>query len=166
MNHKYIIGIDNGTSGTIGIIGPDGTHFIKTPIKKEQSYTKKKGNISRVLFHEMRRFLMDNTEVNKRFAVLERPLINPGMFKTSMSAMRTLEAEVLILESLKIPYMYCDSKEWQKMLLPRGVKGSVELKAASKDIGCRLFPEHEILIKKHKDADGILIAEWARRSNF
>lgn len=164
--HNFYIGVDNGTSGTIGIIGPESSHFIKTPIKLEQSYTKKKGNISRVLFHELRRFLMDNTEVNKRFAVLERPLINPGMFKTSMSAMRTLEAEVLILESLKIPYMYCDSKEWQKVLLPHGTKGSPELKKASMDIGCRLFPEHEALIKKHKDADGILIAEWARRNNF
>jgi len=166
MSHDYHIGIDNGTSGTIGIIGPHGSQFIKTPIKKEQSYTKKKAGISRILFHEFRRFLMDNTEVNKRFAVLERPLINPGMFKTSMSAMRTLEAEVLILESLKIPYMYCDSKEWQRELLPHGTKGSPELKKASMDIGCRLFPEHEVLIKKHKDADGILIAEWARRKNF
>jgi len=83
-----------------------------------------------------------------------------------MSAMRTLEAEVLILESLKIPYMYCDSKEWQKELLPFGTKSTPELKKASMDIGCRLFPEHEVLIKKHKDADGILIAEWARRKNF
>lgn len=61
--------------------------------------------------------------------------------------------------------MYCDSKHWQRILLPKGAKGP-ELKKASMDIGCRLFPEHEKLIRKHKDADGLLIAEWARRENF
>jgi len=48
------------------------------------------------------------------------------------------------------------------VLLPQGIKGD-ELKVASKDIGCRLFPEHTELIVKHKDADGILIAEYCRR---
>jgi hypothetical protein len=83
-----------------------------------------------------------------------------------MSAMRTLEAQVLILESLKIPLMYVDSKDWQKDLLPRGTKGTPELKKASMDIGCRLFPQHDELIRKHKDADGLLIAEWGKRQGF
>lgn len=164
--HNYYIGIDNGTSGSIAIIGPDGSHFIKTPVKLEQSYTKKKQNISRVQVHILKKFFRDNTKPNERFAILERAMINPQRFKASMSAMRTLEAEVLILESLKIPFMYCDSKEWQRVLLPRGTKGPESLKKASADIGVRLFPEHEETIRKQKDADGLLIAEWARRENL
>ena len=167
--HSYIIGIDNGVTGTIAIIGPDGSQFIKTPVKLEQSYTIKKQNINRIKVHEFKKFLRDNTVPHERFAVLERPMINPmpKFFKTSMSAMRTLEAEVLILESMRIPFMYCDSKHWQRVLLPRGVKKtSTQLKKESADIGCRLFPEHQKLIRKHKDADGLLIAEWARRENL
>ena len=49
-----------------------------------------------------------------------------------------------------------------KALLPKGSKGIV-LKNDSKDIGCRLFPQSSALIVKHKDADGILIAEYCRR---
>ena len=45
---KLYIGIDNGTSGTIGILGEHNNLFIETPIIKEQSYTKKKEMISRV----------------------------------------------------------------------------------------------------------------------
>ena len=33
------------------------------------------------------------------------------------------------------------------------------------NVGLRLFPSQEDLIRKHKDADGMLIAEWARRKN-
>ena len=43
--------------------------------------------------------------------------------------------------------MYIDSKEWQKELLPSGCKGE-ELKTASRDIGCRLFPKYKDLIIK------------------
>lgn len=163
-NEKYYIGIDNGTSGTIGVIGLGKTWFIKTPVKKEQSYIKKKQNITRVEYHELYSFLRRFTRKNC-FAVLERPMVNPSQFKTTMSAMRTLEAEVLILEALCIPFMYCDSKEWQKVMLPLGIKGPA-LKQVSRDIGCRLFPQHKDLIMKHKDADGIMIAEWARRKGF
>jgi hypothetical protein len=63
-----------------------------------------------------------------------------------------------------LPYEYTDSKKWQTMLLPQGIKGSDELKKASFDIGCRMFPQHSDLIKRHKDADGILIAEYCRRT--
>ena len=60
--------------------------------------------------------------------------------------------------------MYVDSKDWQKVLLPKGTKGSDELKKASLDIGNRLFPQ--FADNKHKDRDGILIAEYGRRLNL
>lgn len=166
MVNKIYIGIDNGVTGTIAIIKDDETIFLKTPVKKEQSYTKTKQNISRLEIMAFTRILARYIKGQKCFAVLERPMINPGRFKASISAVRCLEAVLIGLELYDIPYQYCDSKQWQKEMLPAGIKGPVDLKSASADIGCRLFPEHEELIQNHKDADGLLIAEWARRMNL
>ena len=41
-----------------------------------------------------------------------------------------------------------------------------QLKKASMDIGIRMFPNHEVKIRKHKDADSLLMAEWCRRKNL
>ena len=171
---KLYIGIDNGTSGTIGFMPTSSEYWpamIETPIKVEQSYTKKAQTISRVdhdgLWEILNKVLLENqVQPSDCLAILERPLINPMMFKTTVSAARSLEATVIILECLKIPFMYMDSKEWQKELLPEGIKTSPVRKKASMDIGLRLFPALEKIIRKHKDADGILIAEWAKRNNL
>jgi len=158
------IGIDNGVTGSIGIIDSeinDATWF-KTPIKKCLNYTKKKAWLNRVdadkLFGILRK--ATNCENEGTVAFIERPLVNPMMFKATTSALRAFEATVIILEFLKIPYEYIDSKEWQKAMLPNGVKGR-ELKRASKDVATRLFPK----LKFKGDGDGILIAEYARRKN-
>ena len=92
-------------------------------------------------------------------------MINPMRFQASVSAARSLEATLIAIESLNLPHMYVDSRKWQKALLPHGCKGD-ELKKASLDIGCRLFPNRKQIIEKHKDADSLLIAEWARRENL
>lgn len=166
MKDKLYIGIDNGTSGTIGFIYNNETVFVKTPVRKEQNYTKKKGNISRVDFDETMDLISQISrgfEPNHIFALIERPMVNPTRFKATISAIRALEATLNVLETLGIPHAYIDSKEWQKELLPSGTKGAPELKKASLDIGIRLFPQHKELIEKHKDADGMLICEYARR---
>jgi hypothetical protein len=75
-------------------------------------------------------------------AVIERPMINPMRFQASVSAARSLEATLIAIESLGIPRMYVDSRQWQKALLPHWCKGP-ELKHASADIGCRLFPDRK-----------------------
>ena len=158
---KTYIGIDNGVSGTIGIITPVDTLFLKTPIKKEQNYTKKKDMISRIDAVALAELL---AKYHNAFAVLERPLVNPKLWKTSLSAIRSLEATITLLESLQIGLVYIDSKAWQRKLLPEGIKGTPALKKASQDIGTRMFPKHRELISKHGDADGILIAEYARQT--
>ena len=157
---KAYIGIDNGVTGSIGVIRPNDVYFIPTPSKKEQSYTKKKQNISRVdVMALQEHFLFFCEDVDAR-VVIERPLVNPGMFKATLSAMRALEATLTVLERLEIGYEYIDSKEWQKALLPTGTKGSTELKKASMDIGKRLYPHLSDVIDKQKDADGLLIAHY------
>ena len=165
--YKTIIGIDNGVTGTIGIIGgANGTSFFKTPIKKKQDYTKKKKIVSKIdhiLLREM--FEQEIIDPTKTICIIERPMVNPGRFTATLSAMRALDRCEVVIEDLKLPHIFCDSKEWQKTLLPKGCKG-LDLKVASHDIGIRLFPQFEELIAAHKDADGILIAEYGRRIYF
>ncbi len=164
---KTYIGIDNGSSGSIGIVSTDNSFepiFYLTPVFSEQNYTKTKKNISRIKFQELFNILEKYKE--NSFILIERPMINPGRFQATISAVRALEATLIIIEKLQIPYQYIDSKEWQKIMLPTGVVSSEELKKASVDIGCRLFPKFKDIIIKHKDADGILIAEYAKRKNF
>lgn len=165
---KVYIGIDNGVSGSIGIIGPQGNKFLLTPIKNEMSFQKSKNSkINRIDFQKLYDLLKETKELGYNICIrIERPMINPTRFQASISAARSLESTLIIFELLELSYEYCDSKQWQKVLLPAGIKGSEEQKKASKDIGIRLFPEHKTLIEKHKDADGILIAEWARRAQL
>ena len=163
---RTYLGIDNGTSGSIGIVGGKTPFFIKTPTIMEQSYTKKVQRISRLDREKFKQFILDNLTLKNCIAVFERPFVNPGGFKATLNAMRCLEAQLCIIEDLNIPHVYVDSKEWQKVMLPSGIKGTKELKQASLDIGIRIFPMFEKIIKSQKDSDGILIAEWARRAKL
>lgn len=157
---KVYVGVDNGVSGSIGIITDEGTCFFETPVIVQQNYTKKKGNISRIDVKALRKLLFQY-KGEQVFCMLERPMVNPGRFQATASALRALEATLNVIEPLGFSYSYCDSKEWQKVLLPKG-STKEQLKKDSADIGSRLFPKHKSLITKHKDADGILIAEYCR----
>ena len=163
---KTIIGIDNGTTGTIGVInGAAGTKFIKVPVVKQQDYTKKKKNVTRINVEMLKAFLIGNViDANNTLCVVERPMVNPTRFTATISAVRALESVITILEYMGLPYMYVDSKEWAKLMLPAGCKGSDQLKKASKDIGIRLFPQFKEMMMKHGDADGMLIAEYGHRT--
>lgn len=171
MNNRIYIGIDNGVTGSVGILSPNNKNFFfPVPTKKQQNYTKTKRNITRIDYSKMRTYLLFASHIAIEnnysiFCILERPMINPGRFQNTISAARSLEAVLIVIEELSFPYQYIDSKEWQKELLPKGFKKE-ELKKASMDIGIRLFPVFEDAIKKQKDADGLLIAEYARRKGF
>ena len=161
---SYVIGIDNGVSGSISILGRAGNYadHTVTPVKKEQSYTKTKQEITRINFGALREYL-DNPIYRphcNNIAVLERPMINPMRFKASISAARSLEATIIVLEELGIPYRYIDSREWQKVMLPDGC-AKEELKKVAVDIARRLFPSIKVTLAS---ADSLLIAEYARRT--
>ena len=163
--NKVIVGFDNGVTGTIGVInGLNGNQFIKTPVVKMQDYTKAKKIISRIDVPVLTKFIQDQyIDKDNIICIIERPMINPKRFVATMSAVRALEATLTILESLGLAYIFCDSKKWVKEVLPSGYSGTAELKKASMDIGIRLFPQFKELMLKHKDADGLLIAEYGRR---
>lgn len=158
-------GIDNGVSGSIGFVSENNSLFILTPTKLCTNYQKKAKQLNRIDFQGLRILFSDFTSENIK-VFLERPLVNPGRFEATASALRAFEATIICLEELGLPYEYIDSKQWQKKLLPEGLKGSQEQKKASMDVGMRMFPQFAEAIRKHKDADGILIAEWARRERL
>ena len=168
---KVYIGIDNGVSGTVGIIDKDNekSFYYKTPTKTQNSYTKKKSNVTRIdheKFVEKLIECMDKYESPViAFVLMERPMVNPGRFKPTISALMAYESVLIALEGLRLPYEIIDSRKWQKEFLPLDAKGP-ELKKASLDVGKRLFPQHVETIEKHKDADGLLIAEYARRKRL
>lgn len=162
--NMIFIGFDNGvTSNGIGVVSSTGkAKLYKLPIKKELSYTKEAKHISRIDYKGLKALMEDilaAAGLRQIRVGLERPMVNSTRFNASLSAIRALEATLIAMEELQWPYEYIDSKEWQKAILPKGIKGGDELKKASFDIGKRLFPKLDI----KKDADGLLIAEYMRR---
>ena len=101
-------------------------------------------------------------EPGTTMALIERPLSNSKMYDASISGARALETTLNVLEELKIGYNYCDSKEWQRVLIP-GFKINTpnpELKKRSLEIGKRMYPQ--LNFEGFKDADGILIATYLK----
>jgi hypothetical protein len=164
MSKKLFIAIDNGVSGSIACVG-ERTFFAKTPVISVFKYTKKSSKVSRLLVPEFKEMLLEITTgytPDEIIISLERPMVNPQRFAASISAMRCWEATLICLEELGLPYSYIDSKEWQKVVLPKGIKGSTELKKASLQVGNRLFPEYKDI--KHPDRDALMISEYLRIS--
>ena len=164
---KQHIGIDNGVSGSVTFLCVGlPVVYTPTPTKNELSYTKAKKNITRVDFSALRALFAANV-TSDCMAVIERPMVNPGRFAATLSAMRCLEATLIVLEEFGVAYQYIDSRQWQKDMLPSGLEGP-ELKSASLDIGRRLFPSmsERLAAVKAKDCDSLLMAEWARRKGL
>lgn len=160
MNKVYI-GIDNGVSGTIGVIKDGFADYFKMPIFNCQDYTKKKKRINRIDQAGLKRllYMAKPEDLNMECVVLiERPMVNPSRFMATASGLRALEATLGVVEYIGIPYQFIDSKAWQKELLPAGYKGP-ELKKVGIEVAKRLWPSLEF----KPDADGLLIAEYARR---
>ena len=153
---RTFCGIDNGVTGGLTILSHDGEVLVhaKTPVKKCMNYTKKKAFMNRVDSLAFRDLI--NKAGANTFVMIERPMVNPTRFAATISAIRCLEATELILEELKIPYQFIDSKEWQKALLPSGLKGN-DLKLASDSVSARLYPRLKVV-----NADCLLIALYCK----
>ena len=87
---RYYIGIDNGVTGSIGIIAEDKSEvsFWKTPIIKQQDYTKAKKNITRingVLLKEELELYQKGEDIIP-FVLVERPMGNPPRCVATTSA--------------------------------------------------------------------------------
>ncbi len=160
---KIYIGLDNGVTGSIGWSDNNNVErgILKMPTFSSFNYQKEVRKVTRIDTNKLTDILIKLKRLAPvHFIGIERPMIDPGRFQASLSAIRALEATLIVLERLNLTHHFLDSKQWQKELLPKGIKGADELKKASKQIGQRWWPELNI----GKDADGIMIAEWARRN--
>jgi hypothetical protein len=162
--HDCYCAFDNGISGQIAIIRKDFVDVFATPTKECFSYTKVAQKTRRIDVDKVLRIL-NLTDGFNTIVLLERPLVNPTRFKATQSAMRALEATLICLEMKNLSYIYQDSKCWQRDMLPEGLEG-IELKKASLQMGKQLFSTIKWDEKKLDDADGLLLAEWARRKNL
>lgn len=154
------IGIDNGSTGSIGILNTDGAIFESIPTVDYLHYGKK-GSISQRLDRESLTKLVEQYVGSVR-VYIERPFT--GKFINAViPAHRFFEATIITLEDLKIGYEVVDSREWQTALLGP-VKGSAFLKKASRLRGIQLYPQLTESIKSHGDADGLLIAHHYHRT--
>jgi hypothetical protein len=165
INNKIYIGIDNGTSSCgIAILIPNQEAILlKTPTKKCLNYQKEVKHITRIDVPALQMALggvLHDQIMSNVLCLVERPLVNPLRFNASLSAVRSFEANLIAIEHFGFPYQYMDSKEWQKAMLPKNLYGSEALKEASLQVGMRLFP----YLKLKKDADSLLMAEYARRN--
>lgn len=156
------IGIDNGVTGSIGIITPTGIMHYAAPVNKCLNYTKSKQWLKRIDGTVLAEILKPHAGP-QTYCMIERPMVNPGRWKATVSAIRALEATQIVLDMVKIPYQFIDSKEWQRVLLPRDLEKH-ELKTASLEIGSQRFPAVDL--SDFDDADGLLIAEFCRRTHF
>lgn len=155
---KIYVGADNGVTAKWAVLerGLPPESF-KVPTTKGQSYTKKKQNVSRIDVPKLRQKLARFQNLpGGVLVVLERPMVTSQRFKASLSAIRALEATLIVLEELGLPFIYVDSKQWQTPMLAGIV--APDTKAASLVAARLLYPD---LVLKD-DADSLLMATWAR----
>jgi hypothetical protein len=169
------IGIDNGISGSIGVIDDNGVAYqFATPILRTLNYQKTKVKyISRIDVYAFRSILKNILEQSNSSSpettikcLIERPMVNPMRFEATTSALRALEATLIVLEDFNIGFDYIDSKEWQKAILPYISVADkkdfpAKLKMVSKQVGMRKYPN--IDWENFKDADGVLIADYCQQ---
>lgn len=160
---RYVIGNDNGVTGSIAVLEEDTGKLVlykKVPVTKCLSYTKTAKWMNMIDVDAYVEMLEPYATDSRLF--MERPMVNPGRWNATVSALCCWTAQRIALERLGkthgLRYEYIDSKQWQKVMLPQGISGPAEQKAASLSVGQRMFPKQ----KFSKDADGALIAEWAR----
>ena len=156
------IGLDNGATGSMAVWDSNTNvmTMYKLPTKKELDYTKKVKHITRIdypLFRDLLQEIKKDTN-NDIHVYMEKPFMAGAMFlMVSINAFRCMESQLIALEECQIGYTVINSKDWQKHILPSGIKGSKELKKASLDIARRLYPY--LSEKLNLDnADSVLIA--------
>ncbi len=165
---KIYCGIDNGISGSVAVITPGlPAYWEQTPKKRCRNYQKVEKHLHRVDSEKLFDILYSRVTLpieaeGSALVLVERPYCNPQGFNASLLAARALEATLVVLDLLQLEYRFVDSKEWQTALLPSGTIGRDELKQASFEVGKVLFPD----VKFKKDADSLLMAEWARRNQL
>lgn len=165
---RIIVGVDNGVSGGLAFIDMTGVPVVfNTPVFETFGYQKAAKTFHRFDHKQFRNIMFGffPEGIQKFHFVIERPMVMPARFEATVSALRCYEATLVAIES-HFPgssFETIDSRVWQKAMLPTGIKGP-ELKKASMQRGIELFPGCADWILKQKDADPLMIMEFARRN--
>ena len=161
------IGIDNGSTGSIGIQEYKDQSLIRvrffvTPVYKIQDFQKKANNISQLDFEKLKDILIKYVDYSVVYMAMERPVT--GRFVKSMIAGARIHQQYLDLCQFlgMSPPLIVDSKQWQSKFLPKGSKKD-QLKIKSKQLGMQRWPQFKNRIDRHGDADGLWISEWMRK---
>ena len=180
QNIQLVIGLDNGATGTICAIIPQFKYldFIQTPSIISLDYPKDIQYINRVDTEKITKWIKKNIKKAKKFykteiksiIIMQRPMVNPQRFKQSGHALRAFEATIIALQKLKLDYVIIDSKKWQHYFFGKNTM-LLDLKAQSMKKGLQNLNNYQIkkknkeqmsdIIKKHGDADGMLICQFA-----
>ena len=161
---RMFLGIDNGVSGTIGVVSEDGSYsgVFPVPVYKCLDYTKKTRRITHVDYDKLKEKLQAFRKLGDLVIVTERPFVTPRMFRATISSVRAHEILLAVLRTLGLGlHATWDSREWQHEMLGKFEKG--ESKARSEKVGCRLYPGLKDIIHKNKDADGLIMAHCLRK---
>lgn len=154
---KTTLSFDNGVTGSLAIFSPDGTIFEPMPTKPQ--LMGKAGKQIKRIDHEQLSLLIGNV-TEPVHAFVERPFTGgPMMVNVSVLSARAYESVLIVLEQLGIGYETVDSKVWQSAMLGN-VKGSANLKVASKLRAMEMFPVHAAAVKSHKDGDSLLMGSF------
>lgn len=147
------IGIDNGVSGSIGILR-DGVPELIHAREYTRPKAKRKGSLECDPFAITK--ILDDAKPDG--VVLERPF--RGQFRnTEVSAAHFDSVVRTILETRGIPFIQVDSKKWQGPLL--GIVKAGGTKHASLSLGKRRWPALAAQIEDQGDADALFMAVHA-----
>ena len=162
---RIFCAVDNGATGTIGAIHENGSlsAFMPVPVYVSQDYNRSGVHrTTHVDYDVLKGMLKDLKSQGELHLITERPLKNPRLFRATISGVRAHEILLAVARSLGLQIEETlDSRDWQTTMCGPFEKG--ESKPASVRAGCELFPEHADDIRRHGDADGILMAEFHRR---
>lgn len=180
---NIVFGIDNGSTGTVSCIIPYNNYvsFIQTPSRECLDYTKQIQYISRIDYNVFKQWFKNNLKKGnkiykqqlKPIVILQRPMVNPQRFKQSGHALRAFQATILLLEQLELQYIIIDSKKWQHHFFGKNTS-QLDLKKQSLQLGIKIIQqicnnsqqknegceEMKQCIRKHGDADGLLICKY------
>lgn len=193
MSNTWILGIDNGISGSLTLMDPKGNVvlFTHVPTYKEVKWTKAKTKKTKsgtkttpeymtlIDIDALQRVLATYTSsLSDVHCFLERPAISYAAawsMKTSISAAISWAYVTFVLKKLRIARTDIDSKEWQKELIPEatGAKNKEYMKTLKAGERNKLLKEASDMFaqsicpkfkpKELGDGDSICICEYGRR---
>lgn len=160
MRSAYI-GIDNGVTGSICVIDliESSERIAPIPTFVAPDYQKSGRNITRIDVNRLKEILEPYSKINSLIG-LEKPMVNPNLLLASFSALRALEATLIVIESLKMKYVYIGSKDWQKHFYGKAVSDKKLFLQIAKRY-TRIFDQGD-----YKDADAFLIAKYMQEKNM